>query len=81
MPSAAKNWFARHCAPPPPLNNTPMCPCTTCFNGGSHANNSASFSMKPTTESRRPSRADSDNSSISSGTTFTSTTHIETVKQ
>ncbi|KAJ4326839.1 hypothetical protein N0V84_002762 [Fusarium piperis] len=79
MPSAARNWFARHCAPPPPLTNTPVCPCTTCFNGGSHTNNSASFSVSTSTEVRR--RADSETSSISSGTTVTTVSHIETTKQ
>ncbi|KAI8672155.1 hypothetical protein FSOLCH5_014949 [Fusarium solani] len=78
MPSAARNWFARHCAPPPPLTNTPVCPCTTCFNGGSHTNNSASFSVTTSTERRR---ADSETSSISSGTTVTTVSHIETTKQ
>ncbi|KAG6041095.1 hypothetical protein E4U41_006033 [Claviceps citrina] len=27
-----KSWFARHMAPPPPLNASPTCPCAKCFN-------------------------------------------------
>ncbi|KAF4990057.1 hypothetical protein FGRMN_8722 [Fusarium graminum] len=74
MPSSVKSWFARHCAPPPPLTNNPMCPCTTCFNGGSHYNNSASYSLSGPPQS--PS-VDSDNASLSSGTTIAASSYIE----
>ncbi|KAH7201654.1 hypothetical protein NOF04DRAFT_1328969 [Fusarium oxysporum II5] len=74
MPSSVKSWFARHCAPPPPMTNNPLCPCTTCFNGGSHSNNSASFSMSPSPSST----VDSDNASLSSGTTYAASSYIET---
>ncbi|RKK83968.1 hypothetical protein BFJ69_g2270 [Fusarium oxysporum] len=73
MPSSVKSWFARHCAPPPPMTNNPLCPCTTCFNGGSHSNNSASFSMS----SSPSSPVDSDNASLSSGTTYAASSYIE----
>ncbi|KAI9149177.1 hypothetical protein HJFPF1_11226 [Paramyrothecium foliicola] len=33
MPSQRQSWFARHCAPPPPINAASACPCTSCFNG------------------------------------------------
>ncbi|PNP81371.1 hypothetical protein FNYG_05403 [Fusarium nygamai] len=75
MPSSVKSWFARHCAPPPPMTNNPLCPCTTCFNGGSHSNNSASFSMSSSTSSPT---VDSDNASLSSGTTYAASSYIET---
>ncbi|KAL3595234.1 hypothetical protein FPOAC2_09557 [Fusarium poae] len=81
MPSPVKSWFARHCAPPPPLNNNSQCPCTTCFNGGSHSNNSAAFSVSSTRPSGL-SRVDSDNASLSSATTVAATSYIETpIKQ
>ncbi|KAH7183087.1 uncharacterized protein B0J16DRAFT_345317 [Fusarium flagelliforme] len=82
MPSSVKSWFARHCAPPPPLTNNPQCPCTTCFNGGSHSNNSASFSMSSETRPSGPSRFNSDNASLSSATTVAASSYIETpIKQ
>ncbi|WZH42394.1 uncharacterized protein QYS62_003388 [Fusarium acuminatum] len=78
MPSSVKSWFARHCAPPPPLTNNPMCPCTTCFNGGSHHNNSASYSMSSPTRSPQTSSVDSDNASLSSATTVAASSYSET---
>lgn len=32
MPSSRPSWFARHCAPPPPLGTASACPCAACFN-------------------------------------------------
>jgi hypothetical protein len=28
-----QSWFARHCAPPPPINAAGACPCTGCYGG------------------------------------------------
>ncbi|KAM5345798.1 hypothetical protein ACJ41O_011659 [Fusarium nematophilum] len=81
MPSSVKSWFARHCAPPPPLNNSSVCPCSSCFNGGSHANNSASFVVYTPPKPAEPRRTESDASSLSSATTITTSTHIENAKR
>ncbi|KPM39135.1 hypothetical protein AK830_g7432 [Neonectria ditissima] len=94
MPSGKKSWFARHCAPPPPINNTSACPCASCYNVGSGSHHGSSpytyaYSYAPSTSSPMDSRAaslrsasSSDGASISSASTAaTTTTHIEHVKQ
>ncbi|KAK7416270.1 hypothetical protein QQX98_005341 [Neonectria punicea] len=93
MPSGKKSWFARHCAPPPPINNTSACPCASCYNvgAGSHHGSSSpyAYSYAPSTSSPMDPRStnlrsasSSDGASISSASTAaTTTTHIEHVKQ
>ncbi|KAH7146488.1 hypothetical protein EDB81DRAFT_494816 [Dactylonectria macrodidyma] len=90
MPSGKKSWFARHCAPPPPINNTSACPCASCYNVGTHSasHGSSSYSytysyvsstsqpMDPRTGSLR-STDSSDSASIGSASTVTTSTHVE----
>ncbi|KAG5935063.1 hypothetical protein E4U59_005830 [Claviceps monticola] len=76
MPSQMKNWFARHMAPPPPLNATPTCPCARCFNV---------IAQRPQTSIHQrysfpaPLRRDSDVASVMGayGYQVTTTKHIE----
>lgn len=94
MPSEKKSWFARYCTPPPPINNTSVCPCSSCYNLGGNSHNTgmsysypygyspsspaSSRSTEPRSSSLRSSSSDS--ASISSAETVTTTTHIEHVK-
>ncbi|ODA77501.1 hypothetical protein RJ55_07130 [Drechmeria coniospora] len=78
MPSQRPGWFARHCAPPPPLNGSPVCPCAACYNTSGGA---------PPQETRRQDLSargdrydDSDALSIgSSASAGVKTTFVETV--
>ncbi|PHH89671.1 hypothetical protein CDD83_5524 [Cordyceps sp. RAO-2017] len=86
MPSQRPSWFARHCAPPPPLGNSSACPCATCFN-------LPAPKPQPAPEFRRPSSMDSravswrrsgPDAFFGSGggaaqDTYTTTTHVEWV--
>lgn len=92
MPSEKKSWFARYCTPPPPINNTPMCPCSSCYNMGGNSHKTGmsysypygynqSASQSRSMEPRSSSSRSSDTASISSAETLTTTTtHIEHVK-
>ncbi|CAM1509301.1 Fc.00g030400.m01.CDS01 [Cosmosporella sp. VM-42] len=78
MSSGKQSWFARHMAPPPPINNTPICPCATCYNLGTHVVTASRVSSVPRSAMLR--RSGSDNASIASFETSTTTTHVEHVK-
>lgn len=89
MPSQVSNWFARHCAPPPPLNSVPVCTCSSCFNTAAQGRQttpynktyaSSSDTLVPTSQ-YKPSKQDSDSVSLSSCETVTTTAHVEQISQ
>lgn len=83
MPSRTQNWLARHCTPPAPINGAvPACPCASCFNTVSNEAPRAPVYSSPATTNSRSTLlgAEADRLSLSSCDTYTTTSHVETVK-